>query len=616
MGTNRTRGGWLIGLASALLIWTAPAVADDSLVYATIQPAQITLGESARFTITNLGDGATPITMPVVSGLQFEIVGHTRQIEIVNGTTLPSSSIVVRVTPQIAGIFTIPAVTPKSQPLVLQVNAPPGSPGAAAPASSARRPPAPPPPPPILSGASLPKGIHLTEDGSAYVRLNIGKREVYVGESIPVEIEVGLRSGFVTSLNGLPKLTGDNFTLNNLSHQPERTEKLIDGQPFVLLTWRSVLSVVKPGIFPLSAEIPLTVKIRTRPRRESTLDDQFGDPFWQNVFGASVPKDIDVESPPQELTVQELPRQGRPADFHGAIGSFSIETDVSPVKAEAGDPLTLTLRVVGSGNFDRVDSTMLDHLDQWKTYPPKSTFKSTDPLGHKGEKVFEQPLIAANPGAQTLPALSFTYFDPNTQHYETARSSPLTVTISPSLADSVAAPSGDTGEASVLTSKYTQGLKPDHPAADSFQASLIPPYLRPRFLAIPSLLALAFAAGWAGASRRRNPQPQWTARSRVASKATQRALAQIEAAARQGDPVLFFNCARLALQQALAARWQMAPEQITAAEVQDRLSDDADIQQVFALADESKYSGHDLDSTDFARWLAAVRRRLMVEQVS
>src|SRR3984957_17091295 len=191
MNTNRNRGRRLMGIVSLVIVLAARAVADDPLVYATIQPAQITLGESARFTITNLGDGAPSITMPVVSGLQFEIIGRTRQIEIINGTTLPSTSIVVRVTPQMAGIFSIPGVTPKSQPVVLEVNAPPGFPGAPPPSPQAAK------PPPILSGASIPKGVHLTEDGSAYVRLSVPKREVYVGESIPVEIELGLRSGFV-----------------------------------------------------------------------------------------------------------------------------------------------------------------------------------------------------------------------------------------------------------------------------------------------------------------------------------------------------------------------------------------------------------------------------------
>src|ERR1700684_433410 len=434
-----------LGLLAALV--AATALADDPLVYATIQPAQILLGESAQFTITNLGDGTNPITMPVVAGLKFELIGHTREVQIINGTTLPSTSIIMRVTPQMAGIFTIPAVTPKAQPLVLQVN------GVATSATIPHRSrPAAPIPPPIFSGGSIPKGVHLTDDAAAFVRLSVPKRELYVGESVPVDIEVGMRSGFVASLNGLPKLTNDDFALNSLSRQPERTEKLINGEPFVLLTWRSTLAVIKPGAFSLAAEVPLTVKIRTRPKQESSLDDRFGDPFWQNIFGATVPKDVNVTSPAQELTVHELPAAGRPVAFHGAIGTFSIASDVSPVKAEVGDPLTLRMRVTGTGSFDRVDSSMLDHLDQWKTYPPKSSFNTSDPLSFSGMKTFEQPVIASKAGVQELPGLTFSYFDPNTRRYETARSAPLTVSISPALADSRTAPQAPS-EASAAENK-------------------------------------------------------------------------------------------------------------------------------------------------------------------
>jgi hypothetical protein len=593
-----------LALVGALM--AAPAAADDPLVYATIQPAQIKLGESAQFTITNLGDGTNPITMPVVAGLKFEIIARTREVQLINGTTLPSSSIVMRVTPQMAGIFTIPAVTPKAQPLVLQVNAAAGgaarqpSPGAPAPL-----------PPPILSGGSLPKGVHLTDDGSAYVRLSTPKREVYVGESVPVEIEVGMRSGFVSSLNGLPKLTDDNFTLNNLSHQPERSEKLINGEPFVLMTWRSTLAVVKPGTFSLSAEAPLTVKIRTRPKQESSLDDRFGDPFWQNLFGTTIPKDINVRSPAQELIVRELPAEGRPADFHGAIGTFSIASDVSPSKADAGDPLTLRMRVTGSGNFDRVDSTMLEHLDQWKTYPPKSSFNTSDPIGLSGMKTFEQPIIALKPGVQELPGLSFSYFDPNTRRYETARSAPLSVSISPSLADGRTAAPGPP-KAALPANPYTARLRPDHVEMRA-ASSLIPPYFQPKFLTVPSIIILAFAAGWIAVRRRRAAEQRGTASDRIASRAAKRSLAQMQGAARAGDATQFFDLARVALQVVLGARWQLAPEEITSAEVEERLGPDSDIHRLFALADEAKYSGRRLKATDFARWLQIVRRHLVSE---
>jgi hypothetical protein len=590
----------LLPLMTAVVLGSflaAAALADDPLVYATIQPAQIALGESAQLTITNLGDGTNPISLPVVSGLKFEIIGRTREMQIINGTMLPSSSIVMRVTPQIAGIFTIPAVTPKAQPLVLQVTA---FSGGTSPAQAAPRAPI---PPPILSGGSIPKGVHLTDDGSAYVRLSIPKREVYVGESVPVDIELGMRSGFVSSLNGLPKLTDDNFALNNLSHQPERTEKLINGEPFVVFTWRSILAVVKPGTFALSAEAPLTVKIRTRPRRESELDDRFGDPFWQNLFGATVPKDIEVKSPPQELKVLELPTAGRPADFHGAIGTFSIASDVSPAKADVGDPLTLRMRITGSGNFDRVDSTMLDHVDQWKTYPPKSSFNTSDPVGFSGMKTFEQPVIASKAGAQELPGLSFSYFDPNARRYETARSAPLNVSISPSLADSRGPP--QPGGSAGPENKIAAGLRPDHVDTATATSSLIPPYLQPRFLGIPSFMVLAFAAGWAGARRRRGIGESEPA-DRPSSRAARRVLAQMQAAARTGDAAGFFDTARTALQPLLAARWQIEPEDVTTAEVEARVGAQDDIHQLFALADESKYSGRELNATDFARWLRTV----------
>ncbi len=610
MRASSSKRGWLIGILVSGLVLVAPAIADDPLVYATIQPAQITLGESARFTITNLGEGTTPISLPVVSGLQFEIIGRTHQIEIVNGTTLPSSSLIVRVTPKIAGIFTIPALTPKSQPLVLQVNAEPGSQSSAQSGTNA-----PNSRPPLLSGGSIPKGVRLTEDGSAYLRLSVPKRELYVGESVPIEIELGVRPGLVTAFKGLPRLTGDDFTLNELSPQPERSDKIIDGQPFVLLTWHSVLAVVKPGVFPLVAEAPLTVKIRTRPRQESSLDDRFGDPFLQNLFGASVQKDIKVASPPSELKVLALPTEGRPADFHGAIGTFNIESDISPLKADVGDPLTLRMRVIGSGNFDRVESDMLEHVDQWKTYPPKSTFTSSDPIKRKGEKIFEQPLIALKPGVQALPGLTFSYFDPNTQRYETARSSPLSVTITPSPADRALSDSQNPAGSTAAGEKYARGLLPDHIADGVLVNSLIPLYLRPAFLALPTLLTLAFVGGWVTTRRRKDSSGRLSLRYGVSSKAVKRMLSQMERAARSGDEVAFFNSARFALQQALAERWQMAAEHVTVAEIESRVGAEGDdLRQLFALADESKYSGHGLTGVNFSRWMQFVRHQLMVEK--
>jgi hypothetical protein len=526
-----------------------------------------------------------------------------------------SNSMILRITPQTAGIFTIPGLTPQSQPLVLRVNPDNGS-ASGMPYGNL----SPPGRPPVNAGGSAPGGTHMAADGAAFVRMNLPKRDVYVGESIPVDIEVGLRDGFVTSLNGLPTLTGNDFTLNNLSRKPERVEKMVDGKQYTVLTWHSMIAPVKPGTFTLTLETPLTIRVRTRPARDSMIDDMLGDPFLQNYFGATVPKDITASSVPAELKVLPLPAEGRPANFSGAVGSFKIASDLAANTAAVGDPLTLRLHVTGSGNFDRVDTPMIEHLDDWKTYPPKSSFTPGDAIGYRGEKTFEQPLIAAHPGAQSLPDLTFSYFDPETRRYETARSSPPQVTISPALVES-APPAAATGTAPADansapgTAQRSAGLRPDHAAGGGTVDSLLPLAWRPAFMLLPSLLALGFAGGWLGLRLRHRGRPATpAARTQSLSQNGIRLMVQMEAAAQAGDSATFFAAAREALQHSFAARWPDSSEELTPDELEARLgADAAAVQQIFAMAVEARYAGDRLTMTDFERCMGVVRHHLTEE---
>jgi hypothetical protein len=102
------------------------------------------------------------------------------------------------------------------------------------------------------------------------------------------------------------------------------------------------------------------------------------------------------------------------------------------------------------------------------------------------------------------------------------------------------------------------------------------------------------------------PQP-----ARTTSKAARRALARLDAAARSGDSASFFEVARQALAQTFAARWRMSPDQINGAELKARLGRAGeDIERLFALADETKYSNDEAGGTDFQRWLGVVRGQL------
>jgi hypothetical protein len=441
-----------------------------------------------------------------------------------------------------------------------------------------------------------------------------------------VEIQVGMRDGFVASINGLPKLNSSDFTLNNLSRQPEHVEKSVGGQAFTVYTWRSLLAAVKPGTYALSFETPMTVRVRTRPQRDSMLDDLLGDPFLQNIFGVTVPKNITVSSPGATIKVLPLPAQGKPADFSGAVGNFKISADVSSAKNTAGDPLTLRMHVTGSGNFDRVDSNMLEAGPEWKTYEPKATFSSTDPTGFRGEKTFEQPLIATQPGTQTIPPLTFNYFDPGTRSYETAHSAPLPVMVSPAANSAANEPPPLTAAAAPANKSGTPadeahtGLRPDHATTETHVDSLVPPYFRARFMAVPPVLALLFGSGWIALRRReRNAHDVLRERERIRSQMIRASTEAMAAASARRDAASFFNSARSALQHSLSARWPDIPaEHLTLDELDTQLdgADKTDVHEIFTLADEANYSGHALTTADFDRWTQLVQRQIKGETPS
>lgn len=592
----------------ALLIVASLASAAQSTVTAQVQPGQIALGESAQLTIIASGGTSASIAPPVVPGLDFAAVSQSSQMESVNGRTSTTSTVVYQVTPQRVGIYTIPAPAKGSQPMVLQVRA--GNAGSQAAGASASALPA------LAAGALAAGATQMAADGAAFVRLRVPKGPVYVGESVPVDIQVGMREGLVAALQGLPTLNGDAFTLNKLSTQPQQGEEIINGKPFTVLTWRSVLVAIKPGSLSLKIETPLTVRMRTasgpadNPFGDAAFADLFNDPMFQNFSGGTTEQDITVASAPLAFDVLALPAQNRPPGFSGAVGQFSIRSDLSAPSTSAGDPITLRLHVTGTGTFDRVTSPMLAAAEPWKTYQPTATFTPLDNAGYRGDKLFEQPIIATSAGHQQVPALSFSYFDPLARRYETVQTSPLSITVLPAQAGSASAGAADTRVAAATNDTASTGLRPDHTETGSPASSLVPFYFHPRFLVIPSVLILAIGCGWLELRRRELLATSGNDEREVA-ELTAATLAQMDAAAAAGDGARFLGAARSVLQRTLAKRWQLRAGSITPQAIDALLGENGqDIEQLLALADQANYAGSSLDDIDFPKWRQVVLRHI------
>jgi hypothetical protein len=605
----KTRFNWMMKFAAMALVIAATTVlrATAAQVTATLDSASIALGDTAQLTVSISGGDSTQPELPAVSGLEFTLAGQSISFESINGAVTSSVSLTYQVTPDRVGTFTIPAIRlaggGSSQPLTLQVLA--GASGATA-ASSANL-----PTPNMSSGTT-----DATDNASgqpAFLRVVMPKQQLYAGELVPVQVKAYFSADMSASLDGLPVLNSDAFTLNKLDAKPDQTQEVIGGQPYNVLIWASALTAVKTGDYALNLELPVVERVQQRGQGGN--DSPFNDPFFNQFFSRTVDKPLTLHSGSQNVKVLPLPAAGRPADFSGAVGRFEVSSEAAPPQLTAGDPITLRLKVSGQGNFDRVYSSGLAASAEWKTYPPSAQFTPADNAGYGGSKTFEEAVVPLKAGQEKIPAITFSYFDPDTRQYVTRSTIPIAIEVAPgsgvsSVAASPASLAALTSSLSANTS--APELAPNKVEAGNFVSSLQPVLFAPWFVAAQGVPVMALITGlFVQRRRQRLAQDSERTRNRAAQAAVREHLEAMEQALAANSAPAFFTAARQAVQAELARRWQLSTSQVTAAEINLRMNGDAgDLGTLFAVADDVVYSGQHVPPAELQRWKDTVIHQL------
>ncbi len=139
-----------------------------------------------------------------------------------------------------------------------------------------------------------------------------------------------------------------------------------------------------------------------------------------------VGKEIYAVSKPLAIVVKDVPRDGRPDDYVGAIGHFRIEADLTPRTSKVGDPLTFTLVLSGSGSLAGVKPPDLSKLPavagRFKVY---EATQATDADAAR----FVYALRPLTEGDEPFPAVAVSYFDVDAGRYATLRSDPIPISI-------------------------------------------------------------------------------------------------------------------------------------------------------------------------------------------
>ena len=142
----------------------------------------------------------------------------------------------------------------------------------------------------------------------------------------------------------------------------------------------------------------------------------------RTLFGTMrqpVERQLSIKSNSQKINIKALPAP-RPASFSGAVGKFSVETEIKPPVLKTYEASTLSYKVTGQGNIKYLKAPKIQFPAQFDVYDPQNN-ADAKPSGStvSGTMTFEYTFIPQYVGKYEIPATEFTYFDPSAGKYVT-----------------------------------------------------------------------------------------------------------------------------------------------------------------------------------------------------
>jgi tetratricopeptide (TPR) repeat protein len=564
MRDTRRRGR--IGCALALLVaLIGGTAAAEVSVEATVESNDVVVNQAFVFTIAIEGAQNVPAPrLDDVDGFDVSYLGPSTQLSFVNGHMSASISHRYRVVPLRAGDFQLGPFAVEVQGQHVETK-----------------------PVPIrvaASQAGAARGQVMAPGGAQGLRLVVtpGKREVYVGERVDLVLTLYVGNVRIRDLQ-YPTIVADGVTLDKFS-QPDEGNGVLEGQRYHTVTVRTTMTPVRPGTVDLRASMAMNVFTN----RRGGLD-----PFFEEFFPGDA-KEMEVQAPAVPLTVLPLPEQGKPADFAGAVGKFDFGFSAKPTEVDVGDPVTLRMQITGTGNLAEVNAPSLTVGDRFRAYDVQ-TVKGEDGADRR---VFEQVVIPKSADVHELPAVRFSFFDPEARAYRTITRGPIPLAVRAVLGAKPEVVEANQPEEAAPAKAQPLGRDivyiKDTPGALEVRGPRL--YQRAWFPFLQILPVVLFGVVWSYARRRdRLASDPRLVRFRQAGREVRRALSALGGQAAADER--FYDALSAALAGYLSAKLDLPPGAVDGERVLARLAGNgcaADmrerVNQFFQLVERARYA--------------------------
>lgn len=538
---TRSRLPGPVRLGMLLLVLGVLPAAWGAQLTAALDRTTARVGESVRLTLNfENGQPSEEPALPRVANLEFAYSGQSSSFNIVNGRQSSVLSLFYSVQAAAPGEYSIPPIIARvgsdrlsSGPLKLTV---------------------------VKADERLPEGE--AQGQWAFLKLMPAKTAIYVGEVMPVEVQLYVVSG--QDLQMQP-IAGEGFTFGKNLQLPQR-QAAVGNQAYQVVSVRTTAVAGRAGTLTLGpAECRLTLRIPVGRRRTS-------DP-WEDFFGPRYEtRPVRLTSDIHKIDVSNLPATGLPDRFTGAVGTYTMSVVCSPTNVAVGEPVRLKIRISGRGALEGLNFPNPEGWTGFTTYPPTTEIESTDALGIEGARVFQFDIVPQATTVREIPALEFAYFDPEQKTYRVLRQPPTPILVRPSGSGPVLVPLAHAADSSDRRSQVAVDIVGVKQHVQTM-AVLAPPLIRqPWFLGLQAvpILVLALAVAWRKRQEHRARNP-WVVRREATARLVRQGLKGLPHLADDGDADAFFAQTFHLLQEQLGERLDVPAAAITEAVVDDHL---------------------------------------------
>jgi len=392
------------------------AWADGNVTFTASAPDVVVSGDQFRLTYTVNTQKVRDFRAPNIKGFDV-LMGPSRSqqssTQIINGNVTSTSSITFTyiLMADKEGTYTIPGATivadgqnKTSNSVQIKVLPPDQANGVGGGNNSGGR----------TSSRSQVAGSKITNQ-DLFITATASKTTVYEQEAILLTYKVYTLVNLRQLYGKMPDLK--NFHTQEVELPQQKTFSLehYNGRNYNTTVWSQYV------LFPQQSgkmEIP-SITFEGVIAQQVASDDPFDAFFNGGSNYVEVKKNI--VTPKLTINVKALP-DGKPANFSGGVGEFTISSSISTKELKTNDAVTIKLVISGTGNLKLVNTPEVAFPKDFEVYDPKIDNKFTlTREGLSGNKVIEYLAIPRHAGNFTIPPVEFSYFDLKSNSYKTIK---------------------------------------------------------------------------------------------------------------------------------------------------------------------------------------------------